>query len=136
MDLEVGLENTLEMTVEQQHTAAAMGSGDLEVLATPALVAFLEKTCKDLAGPVIPAESTTVGTRIELDHLKASAPGESIRCHCQVTGLAGRLIQFQIRAESEGRLIAQGSHTRAIVDRGRFLAGINKRPKDESSTVS
>lgn len=123
---EVGLENTTEFTVAKEHTAAFIGSGDLEVLGTPALIAWLEMNCRDAVKDLIPSDSTSVGTRMELEHLKASSIGSVITCQSKVTSIDGRLIQFLLTAESDGQLVAQGNHTRAVVSRERFLARLNK----------
>lgn len=123
---EVGLENTTDFTVAKEHTAAFIGSGDLEVLGTPALIAFLEKNCRDALRDLIPGDSTSVGIRLELDHLKASPLGAVVTCHSRVISAEDRLIRFEVRAESGGQLLAQGNHTRAIVSRDRFLAKLNK----------
>ncbi|NLB22873.1 MAG: thioesterase family protein [Clostridium sp.] len=124
--MELGMEHTSQFIVEEHHSAEFLGSGDLEVLATPALIAFLEKTCKDSIRPAMEKELTSVGIHIELDHLKASLIGAQIRCTSEVVAQEGKLIRFTVKAESNGSLIAQGKHTRAIVDRERFLAGLNK----------
>ena len=126
MELDVGQHFQSRITVEERHTASSLGSGDLEVLATPALIAFLEMTCKDALSPLLPEGSTSVGTHIELDHLKASPVGAVILCHAVVTGIRGRLVDFAVRAEAGGIPVGAGHHTRAIVDRQRFLAGLNK----------
>ncbi len=126
MSLDVGSTHTANFVVEPRHTAVFLGSGDLDVLGTPALIAFLEMTCRDAVRSAIGEDSTSVGTHMELDHLKASKIGAHITCFSEVTAREGRRIDFTIRAESDGILIAQGKHTRAIVDRERFLAGLNK----------
>lgn len=126
MELDIGMTHTSQFVVEKNHSAEFLGSGDLEVLATPALVAFLEKTCKDSIRPTIEKELTSVGIHIELDHVKASLIGAQVRCTSEVVGQEGKLIHFTVKAESNGDLIAQGRHTRAIVDRERFLARLNK----------
>lgn len=126
MELEVGHHFQSRITVEERHTALSLGSGDLEVLATPALIAFLEMTCKDALSPQLPEGSTSVGIHIDLDHLKASSVGAVVLCHAVVTGIRGRLIDFSVQAKVGGILVGEGHHTRAIVDRERFLAGLNK----------
>lgn len=126
MEVDVGMKHNSRFIVEEHHSAKFLGSGDLEVLATPALIASLERNCRDSLSPVIAENSTTVGIHIELNHLKASKIGANITCSSEVVAREGRLVQFTVRAESDGTLIAEGKHTRAIVDRERFLAGLNK----------
>lgn len=126
MELDIGMKHISQFLVEKHHSAEFLGSGDMEVLATPALIAFLESTCKDSIQPAIEKELTSVGIHIELDHLKASLIGAQVTCTSEVVAQEGKLIHFTVKAESNGSLIAQGKHTRAIVNRERFLAGLNK----------
>ncbi|KAF5057298.1 hypothetical protein DSECCO2_358340 [anaerobic digester metagenome] len=125
MGLEAGMKHTTQITAAPQHSAAALGSGDLEVLGTPALIAFLESNCKDSVRSFLPEGSTTVGIHLNFDHLKASPIGAQITCTSEVTEVKGRLIHFRIQAESGEHIIGEGTHIRAVVDRERFLAGLN-----------
>jgi len=113
----------LDFTVGAEDTAAALGSGDLPVLATPRLLAWLEAAtlvaAADLAGP----GGTTVGSRVELEHLAASPVGASVTVHADVAHQDGRLVRFTVAAQDgDGRLLASGTLTRVVVDRDRFLA--------------
>ncbi len=126
MALEKGITNNREFTVQKEHSADFIGSGDLEVLGTPALAAFMEITCRESVAEHLPQNSTTVGTRLDLQHLKASAVGAVIQCRSELTELDGRLITFQVTCIDRGVIIGQAAHTRAIVDRERFMAKLNK----------
>jgi len=95
MELELGMKHTSQFIVEKHHSAEFLGSGDLEVLATPALIAFLEKTCKDSIRPAMEEELTSVGIHIELDHVKASLIGAQVRCTSEVVAQEGKLIQME-----------------------------------------
>jgi fluoroacetyl-CoA thioesterase len=114
---------TLMFTVTPADTAAAVGSGDLDVLATPRLLAWAEAaTCAAVAAELGPTQ-TSVGTRVSLEHLRASAVGEEVRVEAQVGHRDGRLIKFQVSAEDgKGRLVGQGEVTRVVVDRERFMS--------------
>lgn len=110
-------------TVTSADTAAALGSGDLDVLATPRLLAWCEEaTCAAL--DLSPAQ-TSVGTRIELEHLAASAVGAVVTATATVIYEDGRLLRFQVVAQdAAGTLLATGEVRRVIVDRERFLSRI------------
>ena len=127
MDVEVGTSATLTFDVTEADTAIALGSGDVPLLATPRLLAWLEAaTVAAIAADLAPG-STSVGTRVELAHLAGTAVGRQLTVTASVSYVDGRLIRFEVAAEHDsaggGRsLAATGQVTRVVVDRGRFLA--------------
>ncbi|MGH8968276.1 MAG: thioesterase family protein [Actinomycetes bacterium] len=119
---------TLAFTVEEQDTAAALGSGDLAVLATPRLLAWCEAaTCAAIAGSVS-EKQTSVGTRVQLDHLAASPVGESVSVTATVAYVDGRLVRFEVVAShpGDGKVVGHGEVTRVVVDRERFLSRVGR----------
>ena len=113
------VERTYQVT--DADTARALGSGDLEVLATPRLLAWCEAATCLAAGP-LPEGSTTVGTRVELDHQAASPVGETLTIAAERSYSDGRLLRFAVVATGgDGRLLATGTITRVRVDVQRFL---------------
>jgi fluoroacetyl-CoA thioesterase len=116
---------TLEFDVTAADTALALGSGDVEVLATPRLLAWCEAaTVAELAEQLTP-ERTSVGSRVRLEHLAATGLGGTATVTAQLEHQDGRLVRFSISAvDRTGRLIATGEITRVIVDRQRFIARI------------
>jgi len=123
-----GLEAVLTFTVTEQDTALALGSGDLDVLATPRLLAWCEAaTCAAVDQlPVLLGHPgrTTVGTRVALDHVAASGVGAVVRVSATVVHHEGRTVRFTIAAAdgpNGDRVVATGEVDRVIVDRDRFL---------------
>jgi fluoroacetyl-CoA thioesterase len=116
---------TLDFEVTAADTAAALGSGDVDVLATPRLLAWAEAaTCAALAAD-LPEGRTSVGTRVRLEHLLPTPVGGQVRVTATVEHLDGRLVRFTVQAEDgEGRLAATGEVTRVVVDRDRFAARV------------
>lgn len=110
-------------TVTDDDTAAALGSGDLAVLATPRLLAWCEEaTCRALD---LDDASTSVGTRVDLEHLAASAVGAEVTATATVVHEDGRLVRFQVVAhDADGTLLASGELRRVIVGRERFMARV------------
>lgn len=108
-------------TVGADDTAIALGSGDLPVLATPRLLAWCEEaTC---AAVDLDTDSSSVGTRIDLQHLAASAVGTVVTATATVIHTDGRLLRFQVVAQDDsGTLIGNGEIRRVIVNRERFMA--------------
>jgi predicted thioesterase len=127
---EQGAEATarLSFVVAGQDTAAAVGSGSLPVLATPTVLAWCEAaTCAALA-PYLPDGSTSVGTRVTLEHLAASRVGAPVEVTASQTYVDGRLHRFAVsvraldQSGTPGRLLASGEVTRVVVDGDRFLS--------------
>lgn len=117
----------LRFTVTDDDTAVAQGSGTLPVLATPRLLAWCEAaTCAAIEDDLA-AGQTSVGTRIELQHLAASAVGQEIEVTARVVHADGRLRRFSVAARNvvdgtPGKLVGSGEVTRVVVDAERFLA--------------
>lgn len=120
--MNIGLSYTATTTVNQNNTALALGSGDMEVFATPAMVALMENAAMNAVAPHLEAGQTTVGTQITTSHIKASALGATISATATLTAVDGRSLTFAIIAREGDKIIGEGSHTRFIVDRERFLA--------------
>ena len=119
MDLSV----TLDFVVSEADTAEAVGSGTLPVLGTPRLLAWCEAaTCAALE-PTLPPGSTSVGTRISLEHLAASPVGEQVEVTASLLAADGRQRRFRVAARhADGRVVGSGEVTRVVVDSARFLA--------------
>ena len=110
------------LTVTPALTAAAMGSGDLNVLATPALVALMEKAAMTAAARNLPPSDTTVGAYISTSHLKPTAVGHTVRARATITAVENRKITFHVAAYEGDELVGEGEHVRYVVDRERFLS--------------
>jgi len=124
--IEVGLSSALSFVVDEDDTALALGSGDVPVLATPRLLAWLEAATVDALAWALPAGATSVGTRIEIEHLAASPVGAQVVARASLAHVDGRLVRFEVAAEqvdADGatRRVGAGSVTRVVVDRERFL---------------
>lgn len=122
--LEKGLSATSRTTVTAANTAAAMGSGDLPVFATPALVALMENAAMTAVAAELPEGATTVGAEMNTTHIKPSGLGAEITASAVVTEVDGRKIVFTVGARDGEGPIGEGTHVRFIVDRERFLAKV------------
>lgn len=115
---------TLTYVVTVQDTAEAVGSGSLPVLGTPRLLAWLEAaTCACLA-PVLVEGTTSVGTRMQVEHLAASPVGAEVEVSASSAYEDGRLHRFTVSARDTrtGKVLAAGEITRVVVDVERFLS--------------
>ena len=120
MQLAAGLAGRVKLTVGDADTAQALGSGDVPVLATPRVVALVEAAAVAATAAQLELGSTTVGTRIELDHLAATPVGRQVTGEAEVTKVDGRQIEFTVRATEGGKAIGAGSHSRVVIDVAKF----------------
>lgn len=120
--IEVGLQYESHIMVAENNTAVALGSGDMEVFATPAMVALMENAAMMAVAEYLPEGSTTVGVEISTTHIKASAIGAEVTAVARLEQVDGRRLKFSLKAWDKGGVIGEGSHTRVIVDRERFLS--------------
>lgn len=113
----------MRYTVTDADTATALGSGDVPVLATPRLIAWMEAATVRVAQPVLEAGQTTVGTAVRIEHRRATAVGGGIEVTATLAQNAdGRRLTFSVLAIDDAQqVVAAGEIERAIVDRGRFL---------------
>lgn len=116
----VGLEATIDITVTEADTAIALGSGDVPVLATPRVVAMVEAAAVAALGGHLAEGSTTVGTRIHLDHVAPSPVGSSVTASAEIVDVERRTIVFRVEASMGDQIVARGEHTRVTVDRASF----------------
>lgn len=120
--MEKGLTYTSSITVNEQNTAAAMGSGDLQVFATPSLVALMENAAMNAVKPFLEAGSTTVGAQIDASHLKPSGIGETVKATATLQEVNERKLTFCIEASDSKGVVGKATHTRYIVDAERFMS--------------
>jgi fluoroacetyl-CoA thioesterase len=125
------VEATLGFTVTDDDTAAAVGSGSLPVLGTPRLLAWCEAATCAAIDPTLPEGSTSVGTRVELEHRAASPVGAEVRVTASASYVDGRLHRFTVSAAEIGldgatKVVGTADITRVVVDIDRFLARLSR----------
>ena len=120
--MEIGLSHTSTMRVTAEVTAEYIGSGDLAVLATPAMCALMENAAMMAVAPQMEEGQTTVGTALNIEHLRATKVGEVVTATAVLTEVNGRELKFNIAARDAVGIIGEGTHTRFIVNREKFMA--------------
>ena len=123
-DMLKGLCHSETLVVEHKDTAAVYGSGALEVFATPAMIALMEKTCLESVCSKIGEGNTTVGIAVNIKHLKASPVGSAIRCDAQLIEVDRKRLVFEVRCFEGETLIGEGIHERFVVDSEKFMGKI------------
>ena len=120
--LQVGLQHTSQLTVTDAVTAITLGSGDMPVLATPAMMALMENAAMLAVAPHLPEGCTTVGGHIAASHVKPSKLGDMVTATATVTRVDGKKIEFKVEARCGDVLLGEGSHLRFIVDKEKFMS--------------
>ena len=116
-----GLSHTSQLVVTEADTAQAMGSGSLPVLATPRLAALMENAAYSAVAPILDVGETTVGGEISLRHLAPSPVGAEVSATAVLERTEGRKFYFNLEARQGETRIGEGTHTRFVVNTGRFL---------------
>jgi fluoroacetyl-CoA thioesterase len=119
-----GLKLARTLQVGDGDTAVALGSGDVPVLGTPAILALAEGACVDAIRDDLDDGQTSVGTWAEIEHLAATPVGASVCAHATLIGHHGRRLEFAVRIDQDGELVAKVRHRRILVDRERFLSKV------------
>lgn len=115
-----------EYRVEPEHAAKHVGSGEVEVLSTPSMIAFMEAASLECVQQYLPDNLTTVGTMVNIRHLKPAPVGATIIVETQLVEREGRRLLFNVKAYWKQVLIGEGRHERYIVDREKFLEKLRK----------
>jgi predicted thioesterase len=116
----VGACATFSTQVTDDDTAVSMGSGNVPVLATPRVIAWLEAAAVSALSD-LPEDMTSVGIHIAVDHVAPTLAGSDVRAEATVSSVEGKRIDFNVKAFAGDEMIAGGVHTRVLVDRRRFL---------------
>ena len=120
--LEAGIKGTKEIMVTSENTAKTMGSGTLDVFATPAMIALMENTAYESVASELEEGSGTVGTALNVKHVAATPVGMKVTCETELIKVDGRALTFSVKAFDEKGLIGEGEHERFIVVNEKFQA--------------
>ncbi|MBA3801448.1 MAG: thioesterase [Acidimicrobiia bacterium] len=122
MALSVGLRGEARTSVTPDDTARALGSGTVDVLGTPRIIALCEEATCSAVSRHLPSSATTVGTKVRVDHLRPTAVGSAISAEAVLHKVEGRRLTFSVSAFDERGLVAAGKVTRVVVDLDRFMS--------------
>jgi predicted thioesterase len=121
MALRPGLSAAVELVVTEGDTALALATGDVPVLATPRVVTLAEEATVQAVEGQLAEGTTSVGYRVQLDHLAPTAIGGKVRAEATLEAIEGRRLTFRVSVSDGHGLVAAGRITRVIVERARFL---------------
>ncbi len=119
--MEAGIRNQREAVVTEAVTAERVGSGMLPVYATPCMIALMEQTCAESVQPFVGEGEGTVGTSIDIKHVKATPVGMKVRCESILKEVNGKKLVFEVQVYDEKGMIGTGTHKRAVIDNRKFM---------------
>ncbi|MGH2654081.1 MAG: thioesterase family protein [Actinomycetota bacterium] len=125
--LEPGRQATVEETVTEDMTADRLGSGDVPVLGTPAVLALVEAAAVAAVADELEPGTTTVGASVSLDHLAPTPVGGTVTATAALAQVESRRLTFRFEVTDAAGPVARGEHVRVIVDRDRFLGSARAR---------
>ncbi len=125
--IQTGIKGRREQTVTPEMSAARIGSGLVEVFATPMMVALIEQTCLESVLPHLEEGQGTVGTLVNVSHTAATPVGRRVWCESELVIVDRRRLVFSVKAYDECGLIGEGSHERFVIDTAQFMEKINSK---------
>ena len=126
MNIEINKEFKKTYLVQENNTAISMGSGDLEVFATPSLVAFMENAAKEYLNTFLPEELGSVGSNININHIAPTLVGKEITVQGKITEIIKeKIIIFSLEAYEQDKKIGDATHTRVIINNEKFLSKLS-----------
>ena len=125
--LETGIKGTRTVTVNEDNTAKAMGSGTLDVFATPALIALMEETGWRSVANELEEGCGTVGTLLEIKHTAPTPVGMKVTCESTLTEVDGRRLVFEVIARDAKGVVGEGKHERFVVQNEKFQVKANAK---------
>jgi len=124
--LKKGLKGCRRFVTKPEHSARHVSSGDVEVLSTPSMLAFMEETCRLLVEDRLPKGYTTVGTYVSVRHTSAAPIGVEVEVRAELLSVDGKRLTFWVEAWWGDRKLGQGLHERYVVSRSEFVSGLRE----------
>lgn len=125
-----GISHEMTFEVTPEYSAAHIGSGTAQVLSTPCMILFMERTAQRLLAQHLPEGYTSVGTLVNVRHLAATPVGETVRVRAEVLAVDGRRVTLAVDARDSRQQIGAGQHERFIVNEARFLQKVTGEEGD------
>ncbi|MCG6882150.1 MAG: thioesterase family protein [Silicimonas sp.] len=129
-EIKPGMTGTAKMVVGTNDTAPRVGSGKIEVLATPVMINLIEEAALDAIEAALPEGMQSLGTHLGISHIAATPTGMTVVAAARVTRVDGRTITFEVQVADEKETIGSGTHTRVVVTAAKFQARVDEKAGD------
>lgn len=126
-NLKVGMSYTAQQVVEEKDTAAAFGSGEILVFATPMMIGLMENAALNAVDPHLPEGYKTVGIHLDVSHLAATPVGMTARATAELVAVEGKKLTFKVTAFDDEEKIGEGTHQRFIINSAKFLKATEEK---------
>lgn len=126
-NIQLGRVGEKTTTVSEALLATHLGSGSVEVYATPGMIALMEAAAVAAIDPLLPEGQSSVGVAMDVKHLAATPPGEEVRARAEVIGVDGHKVTLRVQAWDEHELIGEGTHVRYVIDVARFVERVQSK---------
>jgi fluoroacetyl-CoA thioesterase len=127
-ELRIGMEGRFEHAVIFAYTTAAYDPKLPEIFSTPAMIGMMEAATSHAVDPALPPGKITVGTRIEVDHIKSTGIGSVVVSTARLSAINGRFLTFDVEARTGHQVLGRGQIVRAIIDIARIHQKLAKDP--------
>lgn len=127
--MKTGIKGCAEDTVSEKNVASRIGSGVVDVYATPCLIGLMEEAAQTSVAPFLDEGMTTVGTKLNVSHDAATPIGMKVRAESELTEIDGRRLVFSVKAYDDCGMVGQGEHERFIIKLDRFMEKVNAKKK-------
>ncbi|MCL2369842.1 MAG: thioesterase family protein [Firmicutes bacterium] len=127
MDIQIGKSITVTTKVDKTNTALAVGSGGLEVFGTPMMIALMEKSAYKVLEDSLGVGQTSVGIKLNVEHISASPLGADISAMATITAVDGRKVSFDLTARDNSGMIGKGTHDRFVIDSEKFMNKVKEK---------
>jgi predicted thioesterase len=126
-NLKPGLRGQSSLVVTEAMTAPRLGSGEIEVFASPMMIALMEAAAVDCVERHLPAGHASLGTHVDVAHSAPSPIGAEVWATAELVAIDGRTLTFRLEARDAHEIIGSGEHTRVIVETQRFEAKVARK---------
>lgn len=127
--MKIGIKGKKEQIVTYEQTAEFMSSGLLPVFATPCMIQLMEATSRISVEPFLSEGQSTVGTRVEIDHLVSTFVGCRVTCESELVFVDRRRLVFEVKVYDDKELLGKGKHERFIIDNQRFIQKLEEKKR-------
>jgi fluoroacetyl-CoA thioesterase len=126
-EIKPGLVGEATLVVEEKHTARHLGSGGVNVLATPIMIALMEEAGRNAMEHLLEPGQLTVGASLDVRHLAPTPMGMKVTARAELLAVDGRMLTFHVEARDEREQVGEGTHVRAIINLEKFLARVQTK---------
>ena len=133
--IEIGATREERLTVTMENAISFLGVDGARVLSTPHMIGYMERTCRNLALPMLEQGFDTVGTQVNVSHIAAAPLGMEMLFKAEITGFTEKRVHFKVEAWDAQEKVGEGTHERGIINVSRFAARMTAKNQPRVSPL-